>query len=188
MERVFVGVGSNLDPEKSVLGALKLLGREVRVVAISTFYRTEPIGRLDTPEYVNGVVEIETAIAPGELKHTVLRRVEERLGRIRNDDKYSPRTIDLDLLLYGDALIEEEGLVLPDTDITVRPFILIPLYELCPGLVLPDSGVKIANLVKVMLEQRSAENGVAQQSSRPAILKMEALEVFTDTIRVELGI
>ncbi|MBE9528760.1 MAG: 2-amino-4-hydroxy-6-hydroxymethyldihydropteridine diphosphokinase [Proteobacteria bacterium] len=187
MERVFVGVGSNIDPEHNVVGALKLLGSKVAIVAVSTFYRTEPIGsppEYVNPEYVNGVVEITTEITPNGLKHEVLRSVEQSFGRVRNAEKNSPRTIDLDLLLYGQRVIDEETLQLPDPDITERPFILLPLVELAPELLLPGPGVKISDLA----ESYCKENGVMTNPGKPfKAAKMEALDAFTDRLRKELA-
>src|SRR3990170_4754101 len=114
MPRAFVAVGSNIDPETNVRRALLLLAREVRLLGISTFYQTKPIDRPDQPPFYNGVIEIETELPPGELKHSLLRRIERELGRVRTEDKHAPRAIDLDLLLYDDVTLEEEGLRLPD--------------------------------------------------------------------------
>jgi 2-amino-4-hydroxy-6-hydroxymethyldihydropteridine diphosphokinase len=180
MERVFVGVGSNIDPEHNVVGALKLLGGKVTIVAVSTFYRTEPIG--SPPEYVNGVVEVRTEIEPSELKHEVLRSVEQSFGRVRNAEKNSPRTIDLDLLLYGQRVVEQEALRLPDPDITERPFLFLPLFELAPELLLPGLEIKISDLAK------SYSNPGAGVTARPVEpVKMEALEAFTGRLRRELA-
>lgn len=181
MERIFVGVGSNIDPEQNVVGALKLLGGKVAIVAVSTYYRTEPIG--SPPEYVNGVVEIRTEIEPSELKREVLRSVEQSFGRVRNSEKNSPRTIDLDLLLYGQRVVDEETLRLPDPDITERPFLFLPLFELAPELLLPGSGVKISDLAE------SYSNAEERATGRPVEpVKMEALELFTGRLRSELAV
>ncbi len=188
MVRVFIGVGSNVDSEKSVFGALKLLDVTAPVVAVSTFYRTDPVNAStenpDTPEYINGVVEIRSRLLPVELKQKVLRPVEERFGRVRSADKYLPRTIDLDLLLYGDTVMDEGGLELPDPDITARPFILLPLFELYPDLVLPGSGVEIAGLVKTLKKSWASGCGVASGSGP----EMERLDEFSLRLRVEFGL
>jgi dihydroneopterin aldolase/2-amino-4-hydroxy-6-hydroxymethyldihydropteridine diphosphokinase len=139
MERIFIGVGSNVEPERNVRQALLLLARQVRLVALSSFYLTEPHGRPDQPPFVNGVAEIATSLEPLALKRGVLRLIEERLGRRRSDDKDAPRTIDLDLLLWGDRVTGGEELRLPDPLIASRPFLAIPLAELAPDLVLPGT-------------------------------------------------
>jgi len=103
MARVFVGVGSNIDPAENVPAALRLLAKEVRVVATSLFYETLPLGRPEQPAFYNGVVEIATDLPPDDLRQ-LLRRIETQLGRRRSRDPYAARTIDLDLLLYGTPL------------------------------------------------------------------------------------
>jgi 2-amino-4-hydroxy-6-hydroxymethyldihydropteridine diphosphokinase len=171
MARVFIGIGSNIRPQENVLRALGLLAEKARIMAVSTIYLTEPECpecHVDLPEYLNGVVAIETDLPPVELKYSVLREIENELGRTRTDDKYAPRTIDLDILLYDDLVINENGLDIPDPGIAERPFIAIPLAEIAPDLVLPDSGLSITEVAA-----RHAEN------------TMHPLREFTDKIRRE---
>ncbi len=125
----FVAVGSNIEPRKNILAALAALQESVRVIASSTFYRTEPIGLSDQPKFINGVLRIDTSLSPLEVKQRVLRPIEARLGRLRTQDKFSPRTIDLDLVLYNDAVVREGDLTLPHPDIS-RPFVYFPVVEL----------------------------------------------------------
>ncbi len=166
---VFVGVGSNIDPEENIKRALALLSKEARIKGISTFYRTEPLGGADQPEFYNGVIEIEVSLPPRGLKTKLLRTIEKRLGRKRSPrDPFLPRTIDLDLLIYDDLVIKEPDLVLPDPDITERPFIALPLYELSPGLVIPGTDVSI----------RHVAEGFKSSG-------MEPLSVFTSLLRRE---
>jgi dihydroneopterin aldolase/2-amino-4-hydroxy-6-hydroxymethyldihydropteridine diphosphokinase len=170
MARAFVSVGSNIDPEDNVRKAVRLLGAQTRIRAISTVYLTEPMGRPGQPSYYNCVLEIETGTPPLDLKRTVLRHIEDSLGRTRKNDKFAPRTIDLDLILYDDITIEGEELTLPDPDILQRPFLAISLYELAPDLVLPGSGACIADITA----------GILQQTMKP-------LESYTNMLRREIG-
>jgi 2-amino-4-hydroxy-6-hydroxymethyldihydropteridine diphosphokinase len=117
-----------------------------RVTATSTFYWTEPLGRPGQPRFLNGAWRVETERSARELKFDVLRPIESALGRERNADKYAPRTIDLDVVLYGDGMIEEPDLTVPDPDIRDRPFLAVPLLELAPELRLPDTGERLAEL------------------------------------------
>ncbi len=156
MGRAFISVGSNIAPADNVLLALRLLARQVRIVGVSTFYRTRPLGRPEQEDFHNGVVEAETEFPPAELKHSVLRSIEEQLGRGRTEDKYAPRTIDLDVLLYDELVVETDDLVIPDPDITERPFLAIPLHELAPDLVLPGSGRPIEDIAAAF-----ADHGMA---------------------------
>jgi len=148
--RAFIGVGSNINPEENTRRALRLLAERLRVMRVSTVYRTEALGRPDDPGFYNCVVEIETEIPPEDLKRRVLRRIEADLGRSRTSDKYAPRTIDLDVLLYADVVVSAGELVLPDPDITKRPFLAIPLRELAPDLTLPGTGQRVADIAAAL--------------------------------------
>jgi dihydroneopterin aldolase/2-amino-4-hydroxy-6-hydroxymethyldihydropteridine diphosphokinase len=144
--RAFLGVGSNIDPARNVPAAIRLLSRQVRVKRVSTLYRTAPLGNPGDPEFVNGVVEVETDRPPEDLKRNVLRAIETALGRKRTSDKNAPRTIDLDILLYDDQVFRSDDLVIPDPEIAQRPFLALPLHELDPELVLPGSGTPLRDL------------------------------------------
>jgi 2-amino-4-hydroxy-6-hydroxymethyldihydropteridine diphosphokinase len=151
MVRVFIGAGSNIDPEKNVIEAIKLLRVKTRVVAISTVYRTKPVtptGSPDGPDYYNCVVEIDTDLNPDELRCSILKKIEHDLGRERKPDKYAPRTIDLDILIYDDLVVRGGDQRIPDPDIMTMPFLSIPIAELAPDLIMPDSGIGIAEVAK----------------------------------------
>jgi 2-amino-4-hydroxy-6-hydroxymethyldihydropteridine diphosphokinase len=169
MTRAFVGIGSNIDPEVNVRSAIFRMMETARVKAISMVYRTEPVGPPGQPPYYNCVVEIETDLAPRDLKFRLLRRIESELGRTRSTDRFAARTIDLDLVLYDDLVMTTEDLSLPDPDILVRPFLAIPLQELAPGLVLPGSGLHISEVV--LAQPRTG---------------MAPLENYTELIRKEI--
>lgn len=137
---IFISVGSNINPEASVLRALELLAGHVEVCAMSTFYRSPALERPDQPDYINGVVAIRTALTPHELKRDVLRKIEDELGRVRGEDKWAARTLDLDILLFGCTIIDEPDFSIPDPDIGTRPFLAFPLLELAPALRMPGTG------------------------------------------------
>ena len=143
MPRAYVALGSNLgDREQNLLGAVEALGAEpgVDVVAVSGLIETEPVGFLDQPRFVNGVAAIETTLSARALLE-VLLDVERRFGRIREGvPAQGPRTLDLDLLLYGVAEIDEPGLRVPHPRLHERAFVLEPLAELAPGLEIPGRG------------------------------------------------
>lgn len=147
MTRAFVGVGSNIDPAENVREALGLLAKEMRVVAVSTVYETEPEERPEQPLYYNCVVEVETEAPPLELKHS-LRVIEERLGRQRSADRYAARAIDLDLLIYDDLVMRTAELTLPDPDVARRPYLAAGLSELAPTLALPGTDLTMAALAE----------------------------------------
>lgn len=139
---IFVAVGSNIDPESNILRGLQTLGLYVEITGVSTFYETEPVGPPGQPSFVNGAVRIESELPPRELKFGLLRKVEELLDRRRGADKYAPRTLDLDLVLYKDVVVDEVELILPDPQLALRPFVALPVAELgglLPGPT-PSSG------------------------------------------------
>lgn len=142
----YLGVGSNIDPACNVVAALEQLSGPLTLTSVSTFYRTEPVDRPDQPPFANGVFGIETSLEPRQLKQ-LLCAVEVKLGRRRTADRHSPRTIDLDLLLLGELVLDDDRFRLPDPDIRRRPFISTPLLELAPELVLPDTGERLSEVV-----------------------------------------
>ncbi len=150
MVRAFIGVGSNIEPADNVRKAVRLLAAHVRVAGVSAVYLTRPEGRPGQPPYYNCVAEIETNLPPAELKRAVLRRIEDDLGRVRTADKFAPRTIDLDLIVYDDLAVDTGDLVLPDPLIRRRPFLAIPLAELAPEMVLPGGGMTVGEIAAAM--------------------------------------
>lgn len=169
MARVFIGIGSNIEPDENIRRALHLLAEEFKITAISTFYHTEAWENSEQPDFYNGVVEVETEIPPLKLKQFVLHNIEKALGRVHSLDKYVSRTIDLDLLIYDDELLNTEELVIPDPNIEERPFLAIPLAELAPELELPGTGRYIKDIAAKFVNH-----------------KMEPLLSYTENLRKEL--
>jgi 2-amino-4-hydroxy-6-hydroxymethyldihydropteridine diphosphokinase len=146
--RAFVGLGSNLGDREAALGrAIELLrGADgVEVVAVSALRETDPVGVVEQPRFLNGVVEVRTSLSARELL-AVLLAIEGALGRVRNGTRWGPRTIDLDLLLYGDEVVDEPGLRVPHPRLRERRFALEPLVELDPALDVPGLG-RVADLL-----------------------------------------
>jgi len=140
--RAYVGLGSNLGDREAPLRQAVAALREVpgvRIVAVSAFRETDPVGFLDQPRFLNGAAAIETELSPQELLAALLE-VERGLGRIRGGERYGPRTVDLDLLVYGDVTLAEPGLEIPHPRLHERRFALEPLAELAPGLEIPGKG------------------------------------------------
>jgi len=134
--RAYVGVGANLgDREATIRAALAALPG---VVGVSRLRETDPVGVVDQPPFLNGAAALETDFSPRELLGALLA-VERELGRERRE-RWGPRTIDLDLLLYGDETIDEPGLAVPHPRMHERRFVLEPLAELAPGLVVSGRG------------------------------------------------
>ncbi len=138
MTTAYVGLGSNLGGREAMIGrAVELLGDEV--IAVSSLLETEPWGYVDQPRFVNAVARLETSRTPRELLDRLLE-IERELGRSREGPRFGPRTIDLDLLVYGDERIDEPGLTVPHPRLHERAFVLEPLAELDPALVVPGLG------------------------------------------------
>ena len=136
MTLAYVGLGANLgDREAAIRRAAALIG----ATRLSSLFETEPWGYEEQPSFLNAVAELETELEPRALLNT-LHDVERRLGRERAGPRWGPRTIDLDLLLYGDRVIDEPGLTVPHPRLHEREFALAPLAELAPELVVPGFG------------------------------------------------
>ncbi len=148
MTRAYVGLGANLgDREATLRAAVEALAAEegIEVVAVSTLRDTEPVGVAAQPRFLNGAVALETTLSARELLGRLLA-VEQRFGRVRVAGEHGPRTLDLDLLLYGAERIDEPGLAVPHPRLHERRFVLEPLAELDPELVVPGRG-RVAELV-----------------------------------------
>lgn len=142
MTRAYVGLGANLGPkEVTILRAVDLLGAEdgIEVLELSQLRETDPVGVVDQPSFLNGAVALETTLSPWELLDVMLR-IEQGLGRVRDDERWGPRTIDLDLLVYGDEAMDEPGLRIPHPRLHERRFALEPLADLEPELDIPGLG------------------------------------------------
>ena len=146
--RAYVGVGSNLGDR---WGHLAHAARELRaaprvaLVTASRVWDAAPLGP-PQPRYLNAVLELETELPPLDLLD-VLQEVERTGGRVRTAVRWSARTLDLDLLLYGDAVVRQPRLVVPHPDLVARRFVLAPLAELCPERVVPGTGRTVAQLL-----------------------------------------
>lgn len=136
-ERAFLSLGGNLgDPVKSMAAALRMLDASdnVRVVTVSSLYRTPPWGKVDQPDFLNVAAEVATSLAPLELLRLCLD-VEQRLKRVRIE-RWGPRLIDIDVLLHGDSHVSDLGLEIPHPRMLDRAFVMVPLAEIAPELVL----------------------------------------------------
>ena len=133
--RAYIGLGSNLDdPRQQVSSALNELGRlpETSLVDASSLYRSPPLGPPGQPDYVNAVAALETGLAPAPLL-AALQALEQRHGRVRAE-RWGPRTLDLDILVYGDLQSDDPELTLPHPQLARRDFVLVPLHEIAPEL------------------------------------------------------
>lgn len=150
---IIIALGSNIEPERHLPEAVQMLAAYVHIRAASRVYESAPIdasGNADTTQspFLNAALWIETQLRPSVLKYDVLRQIEASLGRVRTEDKFAPRPIDLDLVLYGSLIIERPDpyLRLPDPDTLTRAHIALPLADLAPDFVHPLSGVSLATI------------------------------------------
>ena len=142
MTRAYVGLGANLGTRDETLRrAVELLGdeKDVEVVALSCLRETEPVGPVEQPPFLNGAVALETTLSPRELLD-VLLRIERELGRVRDGERWGPRAIDLDLLVYGSEIVDRPGLRVPHPRLHERRFALEPLADLDSELEIPGYG------------------------------------------------
>jgi len=141
MARVFVGIGANLgDAAANVRSAIDALAAspDVKLIGVSSLYRTAPVGYVTQPDFINAVALVETRLSPRALL-AELHSIEARFGRARSFED-APRTLDLDLLLYDDLSIDEPGLRVPHPRLHERAFALAPLVEIDPACVIPGLG------------------------------------------------
>lgn len=139
MSTVFIGFGSNMgDRERNIREALRMLEERgaARVVRVSSLVETAPVGVVDQPDFVNGVAQLETDLPPRELLAVALD-VERQMGRERTI-RWGPRVIDIDILLYDELVVSEEGLIIPHPEMMNRSFVLEPLAVIAPDLILPS--------------------------------------------------
>jgi 2-amino-4-hydroxy-6-hydroxymethyldihydropteridine diphosphokinase len=148
-ETAIIALGANLGDRLATLTeAVDQIGELGDVVAVSSLYDTEPVGYADQPRYLNGVLALETELPPEALLDG-LQRIEHDLGRVRTFPN-APRTLDLDLLLYGDQMIETDRLTVPHPRLHERAFVLVPLAELVPDLIHPTRGVTVRRLLQAL--------------------------------------
>lgn len=164
-------MGANLPsasgaPEATLAAAVARLGALGRVTGRSSLYSTEPVGYADQPRFLNAVVALETELGPRELLDGLLA-IEQEFGRDRSGGiQNGPRTLDLDILLYADFLLNEVGLVIPHPRLEDRAFVLVPLSEIAPDFLDPRTGLSVSQLVDNLIP--------APQGIRNALYKVES--------------
>ncbi|MCQ9301911.1 2-amino-4-hydroxy-6-hydroxymethyldihydropteridine diphosphokinase [Staphylococcus hyicus] len=146
---VYLGLGSNIgDCEQQLQSAVERLDQVtgIHVQHMSSMYETKPVGYVEQPDFLNVCLHIKTTLSPEALLHQCLR-IEKELHRVR-EVRWGPRTIDIDVLLYGDEIIESEQLIVPHPRMTARAFVMIPLNEIAAHVIEPRSKKTIQSLVQ----------------------------------------
>ena len=142
MTIAYIGLGSNMDsPRQHITTAIQSLGeiQSTRIINVSSLYKSKPMGPQNQDDYINAVVQIETEMEPTELLN-YLQAIENRHGRVRAEH-WGPRTIDLDILMFGNEIIQNDRLTVPHPQITKRSFVIVPLAEIAPDVVIPEKGL-----------------------------------------------
>ncbi|HXF83823.1 MAG TPA: 2-amino-4-hydroxy-6-hydroxymethyldihydropteridine diphosphokinase [Anaerolineales bacterium] len=157
--RAYLSLGSNIQPEVNLLKAIELLSEQVEILKVSSAWETKSVGA-EGPNYLNACVLVATSWGKEELKINVLRPIEARLGRVRSEDKYAPRTMDIDIILFDDRAVEDES-------VWETAFVVVPLAEIYPEYRNPLTGERLIDtatrLRKVVWVE--ARRGVLSQFS-----------------------
>jgi 2-amino-4-hydroxy-6-hydroxymethyldihydropteridine diphosphokinase len=141
-----LSLGSNIDPERSLPAALRLLSRFGEVLAVSGVYESPPLGGARQKNYLNAAVLFRSPLRPDEFHTIAIGTVEKELGRVRTADKYAPRTIDVDILLIGSFVGEAAGRKIPSDEIVQRAFVAVPLGEIAPHTSHPETGQTLGEI------------------------------------------
>lgn len=151
--------GSNIDPDRCLPEAVRHLRRQtdMNIVAVSDCYQTAAVGSIDnSPDFVNAAIRVSTSLGPQELRDS-LHAIEDELGRVRTDDRNAPRTIDLDIIFYGDLVKEFDGWSVPDPDMEVQPHVAVPVAEIVPDWIHPVSKRQASEIAESLAPEGSAD-------------------------------
>ncbi len=165
MVTVYLGLGSNLGNRKQKLAqALEMLSQQAEIEQVSSVYETEPVGFIEQPLFLNAVCRISTSLSPTKLL-AFAKKIESTLGRVPSFAN-APRPIDIDILFYGNRTIRSNALAVPHPRLIQRAFVLVPLAEIAPDLIHPES----KKTIKELLDSLGNDEGVRRWSEASAII------------------
>lgn len=159
----YIGLGSNLsEPIKQVQNAINEIKKiaQSHVINVSSLYLSKPMGPQDQDDYINAVLALETRLTPLELLDA-LQSIENKAGRVRKENRWGARILDLDIILFGNQIINSERLIVPHYGMKEREFVLLPLAEICADLILPSSNVAGRESIQ-SLSQNIADNSMVK--------------------------
>lgn len=146
--RAYLSLGSNIDPEHNLPAAVRLLGEAGRVLAVSGAWQSAAVGRTDQPDFVNAAALLATPLDAAGLKAGPLAHIEAQLGRVRGEDKNAARPIDLDIELFNEAIFDLGGRHIPSPEIYERSFVALPLAEIAPDYIHPETGETLRRIAE----------------------------------------
>ncbi len=144
LNRAYLSLGSNIAPERNLQAAVRRLADFGRILAVSTVWESRPVGFADQPDYLNAALLLETPLSAQELRERAITAVEAELGRVRTENRNAPRTIDIDIMLFNRDVLRVGSRRIPDPEVLERPFVAIPLAEIAPDYVHPETGETLA--------------------------------------------
>jgi 2-amino-4-hydroxy-6-hydroxymethyldihydropteridine diphosphokinase len=158
--RIYVSLGSNIEAEQNLAMAVRLLAERGRLVAVSPVYETVPVGLREQANFLNAAVLVETELSAARFKREVLAVIEAGLGRVRTADKNAPRTIDADIALFNNEVFELGRRHIPDPDVLKFPHVAVPLADVAPELLHPETGERLVDIAARLVTEASREGGV----------------------------
>lgn len=154
MDKVFISIGSNLGSKEDYCRkAIVEVGKFAKNIKLSSLYETKAVDKVDQPNFINCAIEIETELSPQKLL-AELNRIEQKLGRVRHE-RWGPRTIDLDIIFYGDLVLEEPHLIIPHPRAHLREFVLEPICEIDPNFIYPGLEVPVLEILQKITDKKN---------------------------------
>jgi 2-amino-4-hydroxy-6-hydroxymethyldihydropteridine diphosphokinase len=148
MHDYYLSLGSNISPEKNLMDAVRLLSNFGDVVAASKVYETPPVGDVIQENYLNAAVLVRSTLSPNKFQQQVIQGIEQDLKRVRTSNKFGPRTIDIDIILFDQEVIQIEHRQIPSDEILERDFVAIPMAEISPNYTHPVTGQKLHEIAR----------------------------------------
>ncbi|MCB0191123.1 MAG: 2-amino-4-hydroxy-6-hydroxymethyldihydropteridine diphosphokinase [Anaerolineae bacterium] len=148
LNTAYLSLGSNIEPETNIKSAVELLARHTKLLAVSSVWETKPVGFTKQANFLNAAAIVQTKLPAQQLKERALRKIEKLLGRVRQANKNAPRSIDIDIMLFNRQIFTMGDRHIPDPEILERPFVALPLAEIAPDYVHPETGQTLKEIAE----------------------------------------